>query len=519
MLWTLLTQLATANTIDSVLVFTDRAEITRVGTSTCSNGSATINFDNLPIALDTKTLRADKVNHGSIIGVKHQTKIIDEAIDERVTDLLKQKDTLLNQQRVLNDNYTMYSEENQLLQSYNQQFVSTVQTELKANKDLRSKWSTGFGTFRDARLEVQQKMQQLQQELADIQRQIGLIDNQLSRLQVRPTQQAVDAQLFTKCTGTNTIKAELHYVVPSASWTPESDLFVTTTKGDSKIKLQVSAQIRQATGEDWTNAKITLTTAQPNLGAYALYPAPIRVNGAPNDEQRVMVQGIEDRSSLGNAGYSSNSATNVSIDDNGQSMQLSLPHRTTIISNGQSHWVPVDEVQTDGAINNVSIPRATPFVFETITFSNPTAYSLLGGSMHLYKNGIYLGDHIHETTAPGEKMEVSLGTIPHLTVERTTIADKRKTKTLTKSQQLQRGYFIQIQNNSQQTEVIEIREAIPLSKNEDISVVLNREETTGTYTLDKYKGFVQWSMKLEPTKKERVDLVYHIELPSDWQVR
>ena len=257
---------------------------------------------------------------------------------------------------------------------------------------------------------------------------------------------------MTSCTGSNTVQSALYYVVPSASWTPESDLFVETKNGDGKLKLQVSAQIRQATGEDWRNANITLSTAQPNLGSHALYPAPIRVNGAPNQEQKVMVQSTEDRSSLSNAGAVRSGATNVTIDDNGQSMQLSLPHRTTILSNGQAHWVPIDVIIGDGALQQVSIPRATPYVFETVTFSNPAPYSLLGGAMHLYKNGSYIGDHQHVTTAPGEKMEISLGTLSHLRVERKTLTDKRDTKLLGKSQQLTRAYAISIQNNSSENE-------------------------------------------------------------------
>merc|ERR1711965_158601 len=120
--------------------------------------------------------------------------------------------------------------------------------------------------------------------------------------------------------------------------------------------------------------------------------------------------------------------------------------------------------------------------------------------MHLYKDGVYVGDHHHSTTAPGEKMEISLGTLVHLRVERKTLTDKRKTKMLGKSQQVTRAYSISILNNSSETEPVQIREAIPLSKNEDIQVTLSNEETTGTYEVDQYKGFVTWSMDLEAGK-------------------
>lgn len=115
-------------------------------------------------------------------------------------------------------------------------------------------------------------------------------------------------------------------------------------------------------------------------------------------------------------------------------------------------------------------------------------------------------------------MEISMGVLSHLRVERKTLMDKRDTKLLGKSQQLTRAYAISIQNNSDVAEKIEIREAIPLSKNEDIQVTLSEEETTGEYSFDEYKGFVTWSMSLEGGKQEGVELLYNISVPSDWQV-
>ena len=519
MIWTTILNLSFADTIDSVLVFTDRAEITRTHSSTCSNGVAEFTFQQLPYNTNIQTLRSEMEGSASVIGVRYKTIVHDDVIDVRAKALIIEKDQLLGQQRKQNDDYAMHTKELQVINSYEQQFAQSFKTELKATKDIRSKWGMGLTTFRKNKVALQQTLHSIHTELLKMQREIALIDKQLAMLNIRPSQQSIEATVLSKCKGNGTQKSSLYYVVPSASWTPESDLFVDVNTGDGKLKLQVSATIRQATGEDWTNAKITLSTAQPNLGAYALYPSPIWVNGAPNEEQRVMIQSTEDRSSLSNAGYSGQTATNVSIDDNGQSMQLSLPHRTTVLSNGQPHWVPIDHVHADGAISNISIPRVTPYVFETVTFSNPAAYSLLGGTMHLYKNGVFIGDHSHSTTAPGEKMEISLGTLPHLKVERKTLQDRRQTKMLGKSQQLQRAYSIAIQNNSSSTEQIEIREAIPLSKNEDISVALNKDETTGTYTIDDYKGFVVWTMELNRSQRKSVDLVYQIELPSDWQVR
>jgi len=44
--------------VDSVVVFADRAEVTRVAQATCKQGSAKVTFPLLPVSLDVRTLRA-----------------------------------------------------------------------------------------------------------------------------------------------------------------------------------------------------------------------------------------------------------------------------------------------------------------------------------------------------------------------------------------------------------------------------------------------------------------------------
>ena len=65
-------------------------------------------------------------------------------------------------------------------------------------------------------------------------------------------------------------------------------------------------------------------------------------------------------------------------------------------------------------------------------------------------------------------MEISIGVVPHINIERTTLQDKQTTQLLGKEQRLQRAYQIQVHNNSQAETTLEIREAIPVSKNKKI---------------------------------------------------
>ncbi len=57
---------------------------------------------------------------------------------------------------------------------------------------------------------------------------------------------------------------ELEYFVPGARWKPAYDLHFASARG--QIRVETAAVVEQATGEDWTDATLLLSTAMPGRG-------------------------------------------------------------------------------------------------------------------------------------------------------------------------------------------------------------------------------------------------------------
>jgi hypothetical protein len=57
---------------------------------------------------------------------------------------------------------------------------------------------------------------------------------------------------------------ELEYFVPGARWKPSYDLHFASARG--QIRVETAAVVEQATGEDWTDATLLLSTAMPGRG-------------------------------------------------------------------------------------------------------------------------------------------------------------------------------------------------------------------------------------------------------------
>ncbi len=76
----------------------------------------------------------------------------------------------------------------------------------------------------------------------------------------------------------------LGYLVGSASWEPRYRL--RGTADNAPVRLEYLAAVTQLSGEDWTNAKVTLSTARPSLDAAPpdLLPLKMTVNGLARAE-------------------------------------------------------------------------------------------------------------------------------------------------------------------------------------------------------------------------------------------
>src|SRR5205085_4008883 len=107
-------------------------------------------------------------------------------------------------------------------------------------------------------LVVKQQMEEVQAQIAFAKRQL----DEKAGGSVRTERDAVI--LLDKKAGGGTVR--LNYLVSNASWHPQYK-FRTGGKEKDPVVVEYQAAVEQKTGEDWTNANITLSTAQPLLNA------------------------------------------------------------------------------------------------------------------------------------------------------------------------------------------------------------------------------------------------------------
>lgn len=509
--------------ITQVTVFADRAEVSRQRSAQCVKGQGKALFSHLPASLDLRSLRGEADKSVQVIGVASRLVELGPSDREPERQALQDKlEKLRSEQMELQ--YKRSNQEAQLKLSgqYADYFVQVVREEMRSAKPKPQRWQQALDSLSAAQQKGSKALIALGLQQRELSKKINKLQNKLARFGQNSPEQAVEAELSFRCTGSKKVVLHLNYVVPGATWHPEYDLRFFADKGKvgpGRVELTVAAVVQQASGEDWSQARLSFSTAKPRLGSEAPKLAPIYVDGHKIGEQRVLVQGREDRSSLASGKAGGSGPQSASLDDHGQSFILQLAQKVDVHSDGRPYWFPVDMAKARGLAKLVAIPKLRPFVYQLVELNNPAAYPLLAGRVHVYRKGAYVGDVRLKYRAPGEPIEVSLGIDAAFKIKREAIEEKdNKGHLLSGDKNMQRAYRLTLRNQSRQQLPVELRENIPVSKVEQVRVKLDKNRSTRGYKLDVSQGFVTWTIKPKPGQAQYVDLVYKIELPKDWKV-
>ncbi len=512
---------STGSTIDRVVVFGDRAKVTRTTAAACADGVATAVFSPLPDTLDVRTLRGES-KAGEVIGVTSSVLVDEQAMGDKAKELTAKKDVLdakiVEKQAAL----ASLAGETQRVGEFEALFTRVLDEEVRNPQPAVASWSQTLDRFHKQESTLGERRLAVERELRDLSREQTRLSRRIERLGAASNHQARSAAVTVHCGQQPKVQVELTYLVPGALWRPEYDLDFSANRGKigpGDARLTVAAVVQQSTGEDWSNVRISLSTAKPKLGAEAPYPAPLWITAQKEQKGKVLVEGYERRAQLEAGANTANAGPeSAELEDNGQAVLLQLPHRVTVVADGRPYWSPVDAVEAKATGKLVAIPKLRPYVFRMVSLKNPAAYPLLEGRVHSFRGGSYVGDTNVTFKGAGEPMEVSLGIDEELHVERKTLTDRdRGAGFLSSTKHLARAYRITVKNRSKTREKVEVRENIPVSKIDDVKVELLAAGTTAGYQLDAKRGFLAWTLDLSPGTEKEVNVAYEVHLPEDWK--
>jgi uncharacterized protein (TIGR02231 family) len=284
------------------------------------------------------------------------------------------------------------------------------------------------------------------------------------------------------------VPVALTYLVGNATWKPAY-----TVRGDpaaGALKIEFDAVVRQATGEDWSDVALVLSTAQPTRAANpseigAIYldvfdpsapravssAAPMMAPGVPPPAGDFSGNGAMSRK----AGAAIESLSNdAEVGGSGAAVEYRLPRAFSAPSdaNGERR-TRVANIDGKPVFTLVARPVAETDVFLRARLMNESGFILLPGQARVYLGSDSIGTAALGEIAVGGEIELWFGKEPGVTVKREVVSKKAsESGVFSKSKGVDREYRVSLTNTLARPVEVELWDRVPVSRNEQVKVEL-----------------------------------------------
>jgi uncharacterized protein (TIGR02231 family) len=536
---TMLVNLATQ--ITDVIVYTDRALITRQGTIVLEGTETQLAIANLPTTLDPESVRIS--GHGQVLvkllGVTTEREYRTEPVGDRIRQLTQEIEQLEIANRRLQAQVDSIEMQSSFIQGLRQQTEESFSRGL-AKQKLSLKETLNFLDFIGKKhTEYAHVSQEIQQQQQQLNRQLQALQSQLKQLKTPRSFENFQIDVAIEPTGAGEFQLEVTYMVNHAAWKPLYDLRV--QRQETQIQLSYLAEITQTSGEDWTDVKLSLSTAKPGLGSippkltpWYLYVSPppdlrrkraeqmrspaapaMAYLGATDDvEASEILFEAEEQGDFVEDYVAETSMADVS--QQGSVVTFQLGDGNNIPSDGTPHKVTVLYDRFPCEFTYLAIPRLVSFAYlQTKAKNHPTGATLLSGKANIFQDEIFVGTTQLENIAPGQEFKLNLGIDEGLKIDRELVERQVDKKFLGGQRRITYAYRLAIANLLKQPVQLELNEQIPHSRNEQIKAKLTK--SSPSIQLGELSRLT-WELNLSAQSKTEVYYQFTIEHPENIQV-
>jgi len=351
--------------------------------------------------------------------------------------------------------------------------------------------------------EIEEELKKLNKEKENLENELESYGSKKEKSKV------ISILLFSKREGIGTV--EISYLVKSARWSPNYDLRANSVTG--KYNIEYIAIIFQNSGEDWKNTEVIVSTQKPASFRDIPELRPWYVDKA---ERRVFhfMKGVQ---TFGFQEEAWKGEPAPAIKEELTAVNFILPKGIEIPSDGMPHRVVLASKEDEAVFKYTAVPRFSPYAYLKAEFENPFTYPMLSGEMKVYLDNKFVGKILlNRTLHPGEKRDIPLGIDESIKIERKLTKKFTEYKgTFTKETAINYEYLTEITNGKSKEIELELRDNLPVSRNEKIKIEIKEPKDK---SMIKEDGSYTLLLKLKPKDTYRERISFTVIFPSEWEI-
>ncbi len=513
--------------IEHVTVFFNGAQVERSASGPLSIGRSEIVFKGLTAQLDERSVQVSGEGDFTLLSVSQRTDFAAAgASKDALDDLSKQHEILTERIKLEENQQFVIQQEETILQRNQVQLVGVQNSTLKLD-DLKQMIDFQRFRFND----LLNKRLEIEKDLKNLKEKITVVEQQIRELRTPKTNATKEIIALVEAKSSTSAAFKISYIVPNSRWTPTYDLRVRNIS--DPLSMQMKASVSQASGEDWNDVKLTLSTGNPteNGSKPTLKPwflkrreIPIAYSygslGDSSDLLQGRVAGVQVEANQSRKMKTPlppppalEPAYTPQVTEKQQvtSTTFNIEQPYYISKNGKANVVDIKNLTIPATYEHYVAPKLDGDAFLTAKVSEWEQYSLLSGEANLFLEGIFTGKMFLNAQSTSDTLTISLGRDKNVGVTRTKLKDFTKTKFLSDRRSDSRAYEIVVKNKRNTPLSILVEDQIPVSTDKAIEV----EKDVNAAEIEELTGKLTWKLKIAAGKESKVKFNYTVKYPKD----
>lgn len=514
--------------LESVTIFTNGAQVKRTKTVALKAGEQTVTFTGFSPYMDTKSLQVRANGRLTVLGVSHRRTVADSLAQARQLAQAEQAVAGVERQlQLVRDEQQIIEAQAELVKTNCSVSGRTVATPLANIKELNNYYAQEM-------LALKKRSQTLADQQKDLERQQARVKKSLDSLRRVKSREVYDIDVKVSTAQASQAAFTISYYVTNASWYPSYDIY--STGINKPLDLSYKVNIVQNTKEDWPQARVTLSSANPNrsntaptLGTYWLdfeKPVVVRRRSGFGNAAAVVERKMAMAESVDEALQGRVAGLDIAeVEEEPESEIIEVRQQQSLFGYeftvGQPLSLPSSTKATATEIARYQLPAN--YLYKAYPKQDKEAFlvaeatdwqklNLLEGDANVFFDNSYVGKSRLNAASATDTLLLSLGRDPSIRVERTKVNEKSTSRFLGSNREQTVTWLITVTNTRREAVSLSVYDQTPIARNADISVTV--EELSGGQR-DKDNGIVTWKLNLNPGEKRELLLQYKVKYPKN----
>ena len=266
--------------VTEVTLYRTQALVTRTIEIDGDPGAQEIVISDLPENIDPSSLFAEGGEGVEVRAVRYRARAVSESPREDVRQLEEEINSINERVAIIKKQTALLAKQSKYLDKLESFTPPTANFDLGRGV-LNAETIEQLTNFSfTQRKELLDSEVAFSKEQAELQKQLNLANRKIREITNGSTNQERQAVLFTQKVAAGKQTIRVNYLTNSCGWSPTYTVRAET--GADAVRLEYNGLIRQMSGEDWSNVKLTLSTASPALSAAGPGLAPFKLTLTPN---------------------------------------------------------------------------------------------------------------------------------------------------------------------------------------------------------------------------------------------